>query len=81
VQLDATAKIDGADARALGWAIQDRPSGRVILHFGGQVGFREITMASLERRSGFVILTNSDGGGYICADGQRGMLLTPLLAG
>jgi len=46
-----------------------------------KAGFRALTMASLERRSGIMILTNSDGGGYLCADEQRGTLLTPLLAG
>lgn len=74
-------KIDGADSWALGWAVQERPTGNVFLHSGGQSGFRSLTMASLERRSGFVILTNSDNGGYLCYDPELGALLTPLLAG
>ncbi|HYC71944.1 MAG TPA: serine hydrolase domain-containing protein [Opitutaceae bacterium] len=74
-------KIDGADSWALGWAIQERPTGHVILHSGGQSGFRSLTMASVERRSGFVIFTNSDNGGYVCYDPVLGELLTPLLAG
>jgi CubicO group peptidase (beta-lactamase class C family) len=74
-------KIDGADSWALGWAVQERQTGNVILHSGGQSGFRSLTMASPERRSGFVIFTNSDSGGYICYDQVLGMLLTPLIAG
>ena len=79
VGLDPAAKIDGADSWALGWAVQERPTGHVILHSGGQTGFRSLTMASLQRRSGFVILTNSDSGGYVCHDNRLGELLTPLL--
>jgi CubicO group peptidase (beta-lactamase class C family) len=81
VKLDPSQKIDGADSWALGWAIQERPTGHVILHSGGQSGFRALTMASVERKSGFVILTNSDAGGYVCYDQTLGTLLTPLLAG
>ena len=81
VKLDPAVKIDGADSWALGWAVQERPTGPVILHSGGQSGFRSLTMASLERKSGFVILTNSDNGGRICFDPSLGELLTPLLAG
>jgi hypothetical protein len=53
----------------------------VILHSGGQSGFRSLTMASIARKSGFVIFTNSDNGGYICYDQPLGELLNPLLAG
>ena len=81
IKLDPAAKIDGADSWALGWAVQERPTGNVILHSGGQAGFRSLTMASVERKSGFVILTNSDSGGRICFDARLSELLTPLLAG
>lgn len=80
-KLDPAEKIDGADSWALGWAVQSRPTGNVILHSGGQTGFRSLTMASVERKSGFVIFTNSDNGGWICYDTTLGELLTPLLAG
>jgi CubicO group peptidase (beta-lactamase class C family) len=81
VKLEPTTKIDGADSWALGWAVQQRPTGNVILHSGGQTGFRSLTMASLDRKSGFVIFTNSDNGGRLCYDVTLGELLTPLLAG
>ncbi|MES2697535.1 MAG: serine hydrolase domain-containing protein [Verrucomicrobiota bacterium] len=81
VKLGPEVKIDGADSWALGWAVQERPTGHVILHSGGQAGFRSLTMASLARKSGFVIFTNSDKGSLICYDRTLGDLLTPLLAG
>lgn len=81
VKLEPNEKIDGADSWALGWAVQERPTGHVMLHSGGQAGFRSLAMASIERRSGFVVFTNSDNGGYICYDQALGDLLTPLLAG
>lgn len=81
VKLDPNAKIDGADSWALGWAVQQRPTGPVILHSGGQRGYRSLTMASPERRAGFVIFTNSDAGGYVCFDEELAALLAPLLTG
>jgi CubicO group peptidase (beta-lactamase class C family) len=81
VKLNPAEKIDGADSWALGWAVQERPTGNVILHSGGQSGFRSLTMASVERKAGFVIFTNSDNGGRICYHDTLGRLLTPLLAG
>jgi CubicO group peptidase (beta-lactamase class C family) len=80
-KLDPAEKIDGADSWALGWAVQQRPTGNVILHSGGQSGFRSLAMLSVERKAGFVIFTNSDNGGHICYDHELGTLLTPLLAG
>jgi CubicO group peptidase (beta-lactamase class C family) len=81
IKLDAATKIDGADSWALGWAVQERPTGNVMLHSGGQTGFRSLTMASVERKAGFVIFTNSDNGGHVCYDHILGELLAPLLAG
>ncbi|MBN8246124.1 MAG: beta-lactamase family protein [Verrucomicrobia bacterium] len=80
-KLDPDGKIDGADSWALGWAVQQRPTGHVILHSGGQAGFRSLTMASVERKAGFVIFTNSDNGGRVCNDPGLATLLMPLLAG
>jgi CubicO group peptidase (beta-lactamase class C family) len=39
VKLDEQQKIDGASSWALGWAIQERGSGNVIVHSGGRTGF------------------------------------------
>lgn len=65
VRLRDDQKIDGASSWALGWAVQERPEGNVILHSGGQSGFRSLAMISLGKKTGFVILTNSDNGGYV----------------
>jgi CubicO group peptidase (beta-lactamase class C family) len=62
VKLDAQQHIDGATAWALGWAIQERKTGNVIVHSGGQDGFKSLTMASVDRKSGFIVLTNGDNG-------------------
>lgn len=79
VKLRDDQKIDGASSWALGWAVQERPGGNVILHSGGQTGFRSLTMTSLEKRSGFVMLTNSDNGGYVLYNEELGNILNRLL--
>jgi CubicO group peptidase (beta-lactamase class C family) len=81
VKLPDAEKIDGADSWALGWAIQQRPTGNVIVHSGGQSGFRSLALASVERKSGFIMLTNGDAGGRVLYDEKLSDLLNPLLAG
>jgi CubicO group peptidase (beta-lactamase class C family) len=68
VRLREDQKIDGARAWALGWAMQERDTGNVFLHSGGQSGFKSLMMVSIQRKSGFVMLTNSDNGGYVLYD-------------
>ncbi len=80
VKLAEGAKIDGADSWALGWAIQERKTGNVIVHSGGQAGFRSLTMASVERKSAFIILTNGDNGGRVIYNQTLGEALNLLLA-
>lgn len=62
VRLGEQQKIDGASSWALGWAVQERKTGDIIVHSGGQDGFKSLTMASVDRKSGFVVLTNGDDG-------------------
>ena len=80
VTLPENEKIDGADSWALGWAVQQRKTGNVIVHSGGQAGFQSLTMASIDRKSGFVVLTNSDNGWKIFHDPAFGELMDRLLA-
>lgn len=68
IKLAGDQKIDGATSWALGWAIQERDTGNLIIHSGGQSGFRSLAMASVERKSGFIILTNGDSGGQVLND-------------
>lgn len=79
VKLKEEGKIDGADAWALGWAVQQRKTGDVILHSGGQDGFRSLTMGSVARKSGFVMFTNSDNGGKVIFHPKLAMVLNALL--
>jgi CubicO group peptidase (beta-lactamase class C family) len=81
IKLGDGEKIDGADSWALGWAVQERKTGNVILHSGGNAGFSCLTMASVERRSGFIILTNSDNGGKVFYSRAFAELVNPLLDG
>ncbi len=72
-------EIDGARAWALGWAVQERKTGNVVVHSGGQSGFCSLAMASMERRSGFVMFTNGDNGGKVLYDQALGSVLNRLL--
>lgn len=80
IKLSEGEKVDGADAWALGWGIQQRKTGDVIVHSGGQTGFRSLAMASVSRKSGFIILTNSENGGKVIHHQALVSALTPLLA-
>ena len=81
VKLREDQKIDGASSWALGWAVQERKSGNIVLHSGGQSGFRSLTMVSIERKSGFVMLTNSDNGGYLLYNEELRNVLNRLFGG
>jgi CubicO group peptidase (beta-lactamase class C family) len=78
VKLRDDQKIDGASAWALGWAVLERPNGNIVLHSGGQTGYRSLVMVSPEKKSGFVMLTNSDKGGYVLYDEQLRAILEGL---
>jgi CubicO group peptidase (beta-lactamase class C family) len=80
VKLRDDQKIDGANSWALGWAVQERESGNIVLHSGGQSGFRSLMMVSIERKSGFVMLTNGDSGGSLLYNQELGNVLNRLFA-
>lgn len=79
IKLPQTEKIDGADSWALGWGIQERKTGNIIVHSGGQSGFQSLTMASLDRMAGVVVLTNSDNGWKVFHNPVFGQLMDRLL--
>jgi CubicO group peptidase (beta-lactamase class C family) len=81
IELREGEKIDGADAWAPGWAVQERRRGNVILHSGGNTGFSCLTMASPQRKSAFIILTNSDNGGKVFYSQPFGAVVNQLLDG
>jgi CubicO group peptidase (beta-lactamase class C family) len=78
VKLREDQKIDGASSWALGWAVRERESGNIVLHSGGQPGYRSLMMVSIESKSGFVMLTNGDSGGYLLYDQGLGDVLNRL---
>jgi CubicO group peptidase (beta-lactamase class C family) len=47
---------------ALGWQVERGKSGTVISHSGDNPGYKTFMLASVERKSGYVMLTNSDSG-------------------
>jgi CubicO group peptidase (beta-lactamase class C family) len=65
IQLPKGEEIDGCNAWALGWGVQEREGGNLLVHSGGQSGFRSLALASIERKAGFIVLTNSDNGGRL----------------
>jgi CubicO group peptidase (beta-lactamase class C family) len=81
IRLPEDGKIDGADAWALGWAIQERPNGNLIIHSGGQSGFRSLAIGSVERKSAFIMLTNGDTGGKVINDPRLLGTLIGILTG
>ena len=55
-------KVTDSMSWGLGWQVQHHASGDVLSHGGDNPGFKALTAASIDRKSGFVILTNSDRG-------------------
>jgi CubicO group peptidase (beta-lactamase class C family) len=55
-------KVDDSHSWALGWEIYHGPKGDLIMHGGNQKGFHAFAVASVERKSGVVIMTNGDNG-------------------
>jgi CubicO group peptidase (beta-lactamase class C family) len=56
-------KITDRLSWGLGWGIGQKPGvGTIILHSGDNPGFKTLTAASLQNKSGFFIMTNGDRG-------------------
>jgi CubicO group peptidase (beta-lactamase class C family) len=58
-------KVDDATSWALGWQIQHQKKGDMWSHGGDNPGFKAFVLASAERKSGYVILTNGDSGSEV----------------
>ena len=48
--------------------VQQTPQGNLIEHEGGQTGFLAFTASAVDRKSGYVILTNSANGWKVFLD-------------
>jgi CubicO group peptidase (beta-lactamase class C family) len=59
------AKINDSISQALGWQIRHTVNGDFIMHGGGNPGFAAFAVASVQRKSGLVIMTNSDNGHHV----------------
>jgi len=60
--LRSHAKINDSISQALGWQIRHTDNGDFIMHSGGNPGFAAFVVASVQRKSGLVIMTNGDNG-------------------
>ena len=72
-------KVDAASSWGLGWQIRHTPAGDLIQHQGGQAGVQAFTAASVARKSGYVILTNSANGSKVFYDERFTALISALL--
>jgi CubicO group peptidase (beta-lactamase class C family) len=57
-------KRNSQSSWALGWEINHTEKGNFVRHGGGNPGFQCLVAASVERKSGYVIMTNSENGYY-----------------
>ena len=55
-------KVDDLISWALGWQIIHSEKGNFISHGGDNKGFHAFVVASVERKSGYVIMTNGENG-------------------
>lgn len=72
-----------ASSWALGWEINHTPNGDFIRHGGGNPGYACFVAGSVERRSGYVIMTNGENSGYtgVIAPLISGDILSAFLGG
>jgi CubicO group peptidase (beta-lactamase class C family) len=59
---------------ALGWEINHTPTGDFIRHGGGNPGFSCFVAGSVQRKAGYVIMTNGEDSGYLG-------VIAPLISG
>jgi CubicO group peptidase (beta-lactamase class C family) len=75
-------KWNSQSSWALGWDIAHTENGNFIRHGGGNPGYACFVAASVDRKSGYVIMTNSDGGFYgVIAKLTSGEILSRFLGG
>ena len=55
-------KVSNSLSWGLGWAIEHTKAGDLIAHSGDNPGFKALVAASVQRQSGFIIMTNGDAG-------------------
>jgi CubicO group peptidase (beta-lactamase class C family) len=55
-------KVTDSLSWGLGWAIEHTKAGDMIAHSGDNPGYKALAVASMQRKAGFIILTNGDRG-------------------
>jgi hypothetical protein len=55
-------KVTTSSSWALGWQVEHKETGDVLSHSGDNPGFKALAAASVSRKSGFIVMTNSDRG-------------------
>ena len=55
-------KIKGSLSWGLGWAVEQTKAGELIAHSGDNPGYKALAVASIPRKTGFIIMTNGDRG-------------------
>lgn len=74
-------KVDDSKSWALGWEILRSKQGDLIQHGGDNKGFHAFTSASVERKSGFIIMTNGENGWKLISNQDFAGVMTRFLAG
>ena len=74
-------EVDDANDWALGWEIHRTPRGALIQHEGGQTGFLAFAAASVDRKTGYVILTNGANGWKVFFNERFVALVNRILLG
>ena len=77
-------KVEPLDSSwALGWEINHTEKGNFLRHGGGNPGYSCFVAASVERKSGYVIMTNGENSGYygVTAKLITGEILSQFLGG
>jgi len=64
-------RVNETSSWALGWEVQHANGGDIVNHGGNNPGFMTLTALSPDRRSGFVIMTNSRSGYGLISDLSR----------
>lgn len=65
---------------ALGWQISHRPYGDLVQHGGDNAGFHSFAVASAERKSACVVMTNGENGAKLIGNLFEGRALTRLFS-
>jgi CubicO group peptidase (beta-lactamase class C family) len=74
-------KVSGEypSSQGLGWRIAHADKGDIINHGGDNDGFHSVAVSSVERKSGFVMMTNGENGGELLKNLVLGDLMNRVL--